>query len=107
MYGKLPGVLGAAIVAAGVASASLAFAQSNAPATPSQQAPNSTQGQGMMGGQGMSNGQGMMGGSGNMTGMMDMMSAMTRMANTCNTMMESVNHGPTAPGKPSPAPSHS
>ncbi len=108
MYGKLTRVLAAAILTIGVASTTAALAQTNAPAAPPQQAPSpmqgqGMQGQGMMGGQGTANGQGMMGGGGNM---MEMMGAMTRMANTCNSMMESANHGAKAPAKPSTGPSH-
>lgn len=102
MYGKLTRVLAAAILTIGIAT-SAALAQTNAPAAPPSQAPSPMQGQGMMGGQGTANGQGMMGGGGNM---MEMMSAMTRMANTCNSMMESASHGSGAPAKPSTGPSH-
>ena len=75
----------------GLAIASAGFAQNSPAATPA------PQGQGMMGGQ---QGQGMMGGQQGQ-GMMDMMGSMTRMMNSCSSMMESAN---TKPSAPAPAP---
>lgn len=98
MHKKLIGVLAAAILTAGLATA--AFAQSNAPAAPQQQPRSPMQGQGMMGGGGM------IGGGSNMMGMMGMMSAMTRMANTCNRMMESATKVPASPAGTTSNPSH-
>jgi hypothetical protein len=89
MYGKLTRILAAALLTAGVSATSVALAEEDAkPAVPQQQSPNSMQGPGMMGGQAMPNGQNM--------------SGMTRMANTCNTMMERASHTPASPGTPAP-----
>lgn len=96
MHARLSRILGAAILAAGVAFTPVAFAGTQSPAAPPQKAPSA--GRGMMGGQGMMNGRNMMGGGANMMGMM---SAMTRMANTCNAMMQSATRTPAA------GPSHS
>ena len=98
-------LLATAVLTLGVATAALA--QTPAPASPPSKLPAQMGGQGMMGGAGTAQGHGMMGGGmmGNKgAGMMDMMSAMTRMANNCNRMMESANnkshHAATsAPGK--------
>lgn len=89
----------AALLTLGVTTAALA--QSPAPAKPSVQ----TGGQGMMDGTGTAQGGGMMGGGmmGNSNaGMMNMMSAMTRMANTCNRMMENASNAQHHPGKTAP-----
>lgn len=94
----------AALLTLGVTTAALA--QSPAPAKPSVQ----TGGQGMMDGTGTAQGGGMMGGGmmgggmmgNNNAGMMNMMSAMTRMANTCNRMMENASNAQHHPDKTAP-----
>ncbi len=98
-------LLATAVLTLGVATAALA--QTPTPASPPSKPPAQMGGQGMMGGAGPAQSHGMMGGGmmGNKgSGMMGMMSAMTRMANNCNRMMESANnksHHPatSAPGK--------
>lgn len=97
MYDKLTPFLAAALLTTGVFAASAASAESNVtPATPQQQPPGQMQGQGMIGRQGMPNRQHMLG----------MMSAMTQMANTCNTMMERASHTPASPGTSVPGSAH-
>ena len=108
-------LLATAVLTFGVATAALG--QPPAPAGPPSKPPALMGGQGMMGAAGTAQGHGMMGGGimggGRMGGgamgshggrMMGMMSAMTRMANNCNRMMESAtnkSHHPatSAPGK--------
>lgn len=109
MTRKVTAFLAATVLTIGVVSASTGFAQGSSPETPVAPAPVSPapQGQGMMQGGGMMDGHGQMDGKGMANGgMMDMMSAMTRMANNCNTMMESAAHAPATPDKASPSPSH-
>ena len=96
-----------AVLTLGVATAPAALAQPLPPASLPSKPPAQMGGQGIMGGAGAAQGHGMMGGEtmgSHGGGMMGMMSAMTRMANNCNRMMESANnksHHPaaSAPGK--------
>lgn len=112
MTRKATAFFAATVLTIGVVSASTGFAQGSTPGTPvapTGPAPVSPapQGQGMMQGGGMMGGHGQMDGKGMANGgMMDMMSAMTRMANNCNAMMESAAHAPATPDKASPSPSH-
>ena len=98
-------LLATALLSLGVAAAPAALAQTPTPASPPSKRPAQMGGQGMMGGAGAARGHGMMGG-GTMGshggGMMGMMSAMTRMANTCNRMMENASNIKHHPGKMAP-----
>ena len=96
-------LLATALLTFGVATAALA--QTPTPASPPAKPPAQMGGQGMMGGAGTAHSHSMMGGGmmgGNNGGMMGMMSAMTRMANTCNRMMENASNIKHHPGKMAP-----
>ena len=96
-------LLATALLTFGLATAALA--QPPTPASPPAKPPAQMGGQGMMGGAGTTHSHGMMGGGmmgSKDGGMMGMMSAMTRMANTCNRMMENASNMKHHPGKMAP-----
>ncbi len=96
-------LLATALLTFGLATA--AHAQTPTPASPPAKPPAQMGGQGMMGGAGTAHSHGMMGGGmmgGKGGGMTGMMSAMTRMANTCNRMMENASNMKHHPGKMAP-----